>query len=356
MKKTNLRILIAFSFFLIIINVIGLSVSSQINEKSLDILIFVSPQYASDNDIIKSIEMYLSAIYNDIEWKGEIIKLNEKTNNYLEIDNTIESYFLSYQIKACIMVGEDIDTPLGGSNNNMKQPSIVPWATIGGEEAYEINENGVVCKEYKIQILISLIYPTSSLGFITKKTQIVNVFNKFSLDRNNKIYDEISVFESSDINKNSKEIYQKISTSYYENPSDNVIQNSLYESYSMFFVHGHSNPSGTDLNSENGGWFSTDFLDTLNTPLFGADGCYVNGWYTKSEKNSVLTPSIDNRWYGSQIFTSKHIKVMILGLLSNSFIENSIPELVNGITLAESLIGDTFFGEYAIIGDPTFHF
>jgi hypothetical protein len=54
---------------------------------------------------------------------------------------------------------------------------------------------------------------------------------------------------------------------------------------------------------------------------------------------------------------------MVLGLLSQngfsypvSFIENSLPGLFEGKTLAESMIGQTCLGENIIIGDPTFHF
>jgi hypothetical protein len=38
-----------------------------------------------------------------------------------------------------------------------------------------------------------------------------------------------------------------------------------------------------------------------------------------------------------------------------SFIENAIPDLVNGSTLAESMIGDICM-TLVIYGDPTFHF
>ena len=54
---------------------------------------------------------------------------------------------------------------------------------------------------------------------------------------------------------------------------------------------------------------------------------------------------------------------MILGLLSQngysysiSFIENALPELIQGKTLAESVIGDFYLGDFIIVGDPTFHF
>jgi len=54
---------------------------------------------------------------------------------------------------------------------------------------------------------------------------------------------------------------------------------------------------------------------------------------------------------------------MALGMLSQnglsqsvSFVENSVPELTTGSTIAESMIGDMSLGDTIIIGDPTFHF
>ncbi len=79
--------------------------------------------------------------------------------------------------------------------------------------------------------------------------------------------------------------------------------------------------------------------------------------------NNKLDGSIGANWYAAKIFTSTTIQVMALGLLSQngfstpvSFIENVMPELLNGKTLAESMIGDSTIGDTIIIGDPTFHF
>jgi hypothetical protein len=54
---------------------------------------------------------------------------------------------------------------------------------------------------------------------------------------------------------------------------------------------------------------------------------------------------------------------MALGLLSQngysipvSFLENAMPDLLSGKTLAESMIGDTTIGDTIIIGDPTFQY
>jgi hypothetical protein len=150
---------------------------------------------------------------------------------------------------------------------------------------------------------------------------------------------------------------------YRQDPTDEDIKKSLGESCTMYFVHGHSNPSGTSLNSVDNVWFSADNVDEITAPFFGADGCYVGGWWSSQPDSKSLDSSIDCCWYGSKIFTSKDVVVMALGLLSQggflysvSFIENALPGLFAGKTLAESMIGQIYIGDSIIIGDPTFHF
>ncbi len=336
--------------------------STNIQER-IDMLIFVSPQYSYDTEIITSIDSYINTVKEDLGWNSKIIFIQQKNNDYEKIDQTIEQYYLLYHIKACIMVGEDIDTALAGDYDYMEKPSTVPWSTIGGEAAYEISERGVVSKPYTTDICVSLLYPTHTLDFQTKKSQIIYAFNKFCTQRNSYYLKDMLAFESSDINKNSKSIYLSLSDyedfNYVEDPSDLEVKMSLDKAYSIYLVHGHSNPSGTDIN----GWFSADNIDQLDTPFFGADGCYVNGWWSDQPDNNALDSSVNGIWYGSKIFTSKHVKVMSLGLLSQngfsytvSFIENALPDLLEGKTLAESMIKDTSLGNTIIIGDPTFHF
>jgi hypothetical protein len=150
---------------------------------------------------------------------------------------------------------------------------------------------------------------------------------------------------------------------YQEDPTDEELQQSLSQSYIIYMVHGHSTPAGTDVSSRNHtGWFSADNLDRLQTSMFCADGCYTSGWWSNQSDNDKLDPSCDATWYGSKIFTSPYIKVMALGLLSQNgfrtpvnFIENALPKLLSGKTLAESMIGDCSIGDTIIVGDPTFH-
>ena len=333
-----------------------------------DMLIFVSPQYAYDIEIRTAIESYISAVKKDIGWNTRMISLTQKNNEYQKIDQTIERYYRLYKIKACIMVGEDTDTAFGGDSDYMEKPSIVPWYTIGGVDAYEVSEQGIVSRPYEMDICISLMYPTHDLDYQTKKSHIIAAFNKFSNQRHVGFDGDILVFESSDINTNSEEMYKGLDEygklRYREDPTESEIIESLDKSYLMYYVHGHSNPAGTDVNAGEDGWFSADNVDELDTPFFGADGCYVGGWWSDKSDNNVLDSSIDCSWYGSKIFTSKSVQVMVLGLLSQngfsysvSFIENAVPDLLDGATLAESMIGHTYVGDNVLVyGDPTFHY
>ena len=380
MKKRIIPIALVLGIIVIFLGIYTLAASPQLTgfskhsslisshiEEDPDMLIFVSPQYADDTEIKAAIITYTTAVKDDIFWNTKIISLKQEQNDCRKIDQIIEKYYELYKIKACIMVGEDIDTALGGDSGYMKKPSTVPWSTIDGEDTYEISEQGIVCQPYKMEICISLIYPTNDLDFQTKKSQIIDAFNKFSSQRYIALDKEILVFESSDINTNSKDTYKGISdygnVYYSEDPTEIDIKKSLTASYPMYLVHGHSNPSGTDIIAGEGGWFSADIVDQLDTPFFGADGCYVGGWWSDQPDTNKLNPSIACTWYGSKIFTSKNVKVMVLGLLSQngfsypvSFIENAIPDLLDGKTVAESMIGDTYLGDTVIIGDPTFHY
>jgi len=70
----------------------------------------------------------------------------------------------------------------------------------------------------------------------------------------------------------------------------------------MYFIHGHSNPAGTIINSKQKTWFSADNIEFINTPIFCADGCYVSGWWSNQKDNNKLDQSIKGTYYGSKIF------------------------------------------------------
>jgi hypothetical protein len=343
-------------------------IESIIPENNPDLLIILSPQYHNDNDIRTAIQTYITAVKNDLGWTSQLIPIQDNENDYQQIDTIIETLNNNHTVKACIMVGEDLNTALGGDTNYLEQPSTLPWATLGGTIAYETADQGIISKPTTIHICISLLYPPQQLSYEQKKASLIFAFQKFTTQRHQPIQNTIRVFESSALNTHSKTLYQQLNDcsalTYSEDATTAEMKLSLTTPYTAFFVHGHSTPSGTDVNNQkNSGWFPAENLDSIRTPFFGADGCYVAGWWSNQKDNNKLDGSIGATWYAAKIFTSATIQVMALGLLSQnglptpvSFIENAMPELLSGKTLAEAMIGDTTIGDTIIIGDPSFHF
>lgn len=333
-----------------------------------DLLIILSPQYNQDPDIHTAIHTYLTAVRNDLGWNSQIISLQPDQNTYQHIDHLIETIYQNHPLKACLMVGEDLDTPLAGDTDALEQPSTLPWATLGESTGYTRTDHGILCTPTTIHLCISLLYPTAERTYEQKKSSLLAAFHKFTTQRARPYPSTICVLESSELNTNSKTLYQSLThystLTYTEDPTDSGIITAVNDSYASFFVHGHSTPAGTDVNTQkNSGWFTADHLQTLATPLFGADGCYTAGWWSNQLDNNHLDPSINTNYYGSKIFTSPHIQVMALGLLSQngfpvsvSFIENVMPELLRGTSLAEAMCGTTTIGDTIIVGDPTFHY
>jgi hypothetical protein len=340
----------------------------QSTPENPDLLIILSPQYTNDTTLCSAIQAYCTAVHNDLGWNTQILSIQKTQNTYQQIDTLIETIYAQHPLKACIMVGEDLTTALSGDIDYLEQPSTLPWASLGGTNAYETTEKGITAKPTIQQICISLLYPPHQLPYEQKKSLLISTFEKFTTQRDHPLQNTIRIFESSTLDTTSKPLYQHLTTyapiEYSEDATTTELTISLTTTYSAYFVHGHSNPSGTDIAAEqNQGWFTAENLNTLHTPFFGADGCYVAGWWSNQTDNNQLDTSSGTTWYGAKIFTSHSLQAMALGLLSQngfsipvSFLENSMPELLQGKTLAESMIGDTTIGDTIIIGDPSFHF
>jgi len=128
MKKRVIPIAFALTAIILFLGICTLSKSTEVSSinnyispnisDNLEMLVFISPQYAEDYEISTAIKSYLNAVKTDISWNTKIISLTKEQNDYKEIDFIIEKHYENYNIKACIMVGEDIDTALGGSNSN----------------------------------------------------------------------------------------------------------------------------------------------------------------------------------------------------------------------------------------------
>jgi hypothetical protein len=326
-------------------------------------LLFVSPQYGNDKQILQAIKEYIVAVKQDINWSIRMIVLLEQQNDFTYIDDIIEYFHHIYKIKSCLMVGEDIHTPRSGQYMNMIKPCIIPWATIGGESRYETDHGTIISRPYETDIFISLLYPQQTLPYETKKTQLTSTFQRFCQHRNHSLNQSITIFESETMNMHVKSPYQMLNDTYLchyiEGPTKVDIERSLPLVHSMFFVHGHSNPSGTCLNDVTNDWFTSEHLRTLRTPFFAADGCYVNGCWTV-ENDTMDTSKTP---YISVLLDSECIHSMVLGLLSQQgyavkgdFFEKNLIDLFEGKTVASSFLYDINPGDIIFIGDPTFHF
>jgi len=354
----------------------------KIQEK-LDMLIFISPQYANNTQIEQAINSYIEAVKADINWDTKIITLSQIQNDFRKIDEIIESYYSLDKIKAAIMVGEDIDTALYADLDYMEAPTVTPWTTL---DEYTIEELGIKNEVQEIHVAISLLYPTSVLEYQKKVQQIVDVFLKFSKNRG-KIYPKKSIVFTSSAGMHAREIdpryktYQIInnySNLYYkEDPDQEEISSSLQEQYMIYFVGGHAGPNTVQPNAQD---FTVNFwdnnLNSLSVPIFLASGCYPQGWFNDTGiDNNKLDPSANESWFGSKIFSNPELRAVVLGIPDNphqmpsesdprvydvvNFIMAALPDLAAGKTLAESIIGDKFVnpgGHALIYGDPTFHY
>ncbi len=364
--------------------------------QNIDMLIFLSPQYSEDVQIKQAINKYIDVVKNDIGWNTKIVNITTDTNEFRKIDKIIEDYYHNpgNKIKASIMVGEDINTALSADFINQESPATSPWSTTGGESpsnsstfdenTYSISElNGgdqINGYRQKINIAISLIYPTHSLSYEEKSSQIITAFKKFSTNRESSYSKDMVAFESNEIvedvyvtSKNTTEIYNTLSdygNLYYKRePSQIDIEETLNKSFMLYNINGHSAPGYTKLGADS--YFYGSYLNQINTPIFTAQGCFVAGWYAAGNTdNSILdysdyTGNSGSMWYGSTIFTNPDLRVTILGQPaqtsgggSYNFIYNAMSELNTGKTLAESIIGKIYNSadEVIIYGDPTFHY
>ena len=145
MEKRIYLSITVFGLLLVFIAVPILSAGTQsipsytpmISAPNLEMIIFLSPQYADDINIQTSINSYIDAVQEDLGWTTQLISIDKDNNNYKLIDNIIENYYYLYHIKACIMVGEDINTALAGDSDYMEKPSTIPWLTLGGDQVQQ---------------------------------------------------------------------------------------------------------------------------------------------------------------------------------------------------------------------------
>lgn len=324
-----------------------------------DLLIILSPAYTHDPEIIHQISKYAQTIYIDINWTSRLITLLPNQNTYPIIDNIIEHIHQTNQIKACLLIGDDLDLPIAGTYQHMEKPSIKPYATLGGNTSYHTQSGHIISTPYKTEIFISLLIPNPSDDHATKKQQIITTLESFITKRNTDKLKTTTVLESSALHTNPTTTLNLTGigeqTTVYLDPTLQDIKTTVNQQHSLVYIHGHSDPSKTLLNHQKDTWFTVNHLKTLHTPVFLADGCYVNGQYTTSKNQT--TPS-----YSSILCENPEIQMMILGIISQTqhnhttHIHHILSTLSQGTTIAESFLGHTTNGDIIFYGDPTFHF
>jgi hypothetical protein len=354
-------------------------------KEKLDMLIFLSPQYANDIQIKQAINEYIKAVEDDIGWKTEIIVIKPETNNFRKINETMKDNYnkSGNNLKASIMVGEDIDTALKHDYQGSECPSTVPWFTLGkeahthplGKDEYTYPSTGVQSYDSEMKIAVSLLYPSHNLDYQVKSNQIASVFKKFSTDRNHSWNKDSNVFISLSKDFTSGYAVKDFpALSVFGNlnfkigPLRSEIQESLNKPFMAYFVFGHAAYNTVNLESSS---FNSNDLDIINSPLVGIGGCFTDCWPSGIfEDNNILDYS-NNKPYGAEaetvhwftegIFSSPRLRALIVGAPrqpGNSFMSEALPGLLQGKTIAEAMINHTYsIGDSQTLwGDPTFHY
>jgi len=368
--------------------------------EKVNMLIFLSPQYANDSQIKEAINVYINTVKEDINWNTEIITLTPTNNDFRKIDELIETYYNKSggKLKAAIMVGEDINTALGVEYFSEEGPSVTPWATL--QKYYMLRKNeGMSCVDRdceitdnttgkvierfnldngrildsgylpdqlkRVDIVISLLYPTHELNYQTRSQQIRLAFEKFSKNRT-EIYSKASVMFTDTAKEIARQLLNQYGNAYYKvKPTIEELTSTLDGEYMLYFVAGHGAPSGVYPSEPDFSVvFGSEDLNSLNTPIFLASGCHTQSWWTNdNQNNGKLDFSVNKNWFGSKIFSNPYLKVEVLGIANQldkdlrSFVEIALPDLMAGENLAESLIGKILKIDNGIIyGDPTFHY
>jgi chemotaxis protein histidine kinase CheA len=365
----------------------------------LDMLIFISPQYAADTQIQKAINEYINTVKNDVGWDTKIINITPEINDFIKIDKIIEDYYRKSggRLKGAIMVGEDINTAVKAEAPGQESPSIAPWATNDDYTMIRVPETIVITDDTdktsealkgwkvlgelkRVDVVISLLYPPHNLDYQTRAQQIRSVFEKFSENRNKIHTKETVIFVDPEL-KSAKELHQTLldllgghSEIYSkESPTKEEIEGTLNGEYMLYVTDGHGTPSAVQVSPPpNRSDFYAEYLSSLNTPLFLGGGCYTEGWWSSDYSCSdwwcsgQLDYSINENWFGAKIFTNPYLRVEVLGAPfqggaespQRNFIGMAISDLIQNKTLAESLKGDLLWNidSSIIYGDLTFHY
>jgi len=335
---------------------------------NIDMVVFVSPQYKNDTAIINSINAYSAAVKEDIGWNVVTMPINDVDNQYTTIAGMISDVCSKNDLKACLMVGEDM-----AQNNNVFhtsiykkcQQAIVFWQSYGGNITTSC-ANKVIVATNTVRVPTSLMYPNSNDPYSVKSSNIIAAFNKFSTDRRkthiNKVisfYDTYFDFRDILTTETSKVGDAEVIGC----PSQAVVDSMLTGEFKLVVAAGHGSPGTVAVTPSVTRFRASTHGKTTKTPMLIVYGCSTAGWYTNIENDCLYQPPSNRAaWHGHCIFDNPSIRVVIggfpIGRDGNEFIAAAcLSKMATGKTVAEAMRGISVYGSNTTLhGDPTFHY
>lgn len=357
--------------------------------KGSELLVFLSPQYSGSSQIIEAINEYQTAVKNDLNWDSRIILLDDQSNGIGEIRKVIRKSYRSGGIYAAFVIGEDTETLLSADASGQETPSIVPWAVLNENFSlwwresnksvrikvtptvrpdqldYFFKEHaGSMTSPHTPNVAVSLLYPTKTHSFTTKKDWIIDALSKFSENREMVYENDIHFFvnENTDSTAFVENCRGLGDVHYYTHPADSQKQSeivaSLYgEELKLLGAFGHGNT----------GWahgLTAHDVNQIKTPFLAVSGCYTGGWRSNDLQgdNQFDPPASSDYWFGEQPLLHPTLRTVVAGVAMN-FGSYGWKGLSRGQTIAESWLGtglkkppEIYIDGQIIYGDPTFHY
>jgi len=330
----------------------------------LHMLIFISPQYANNEDIESAVNEYITAVKDDIDWNIKIIKLSESTNTIGKIRDIIKSHYSQYRIKVALMIGEDIKTQLNSETPEIDSPSTLLWEEFNEPltfyvmeirdsrwQGINLYEDGILvgsmshtvqpeatAKEIdslfpyynnnpdnylqfapyfnisKPEVFVSLLYPPKEYDYGEKVNKIVSALERFSTSRTRSYGNSIQAFTyvkelALGINKPTAIDYEAFAElgDLDQTIDCDTCNIDFDKEYKLFIADGHADPSAVWITGLGNFNLNAENISELKTPYFYGHGCNVGGWYSANNLNGILDQTSECKCYFSSTLCCKPI-------------------------------------------------
>ena len=303
------------------------------------LLIFISPQYHSDNLLFSAIKNYQQAIKEKPGWTSSIIPLTNKSNTFQSIDHQIETIAQHQNLTACILIGEDIALPIKTTYNSIQKPTVTTYSTINTTQQ---------------SICISLLHPTPTASYQHRQQELINTFIRFSNKRSLIFNHQSTIIEQQTLSTYSQQDYQSLSQQlnirYHQNINNKQFSTLFLQHNDLICIHGHGQPHTIQLNSTSPLKLTSTTASLLPTSILAIDGCYTDSIYTDQQHIPFI----------STLCSSNTIHLGFFGLLSQqtqttqqNVINTILPNLSNEPTVAQTINNELISFDFVFTGDPS---